>query len=176
METQLITTTMTVKSLQVQKRTMMEALVSFHKESDNGIAEIISFPVPTTKRGDNDALQLPLGKTLRGSMLLTLDPDDEHYVLQGFRIYRKNTCKRTTTIHETRHSRVFVSNTRVTVSMSFPLTDDPTRLTARLQNFANAIVDESDEIAAMLNQEGSQKVQEAWTSINQSNSQDNEKE
>jgi hypothetical protein len=157
---------MTVKTLAVQKRTAMEALVSFHKESDNGIAEIISFPVPKTKRGDKNALQLPLGKTLRGSMLLTLDPDDENYVLQGFRIYRKNTCKRTTTIHETRHSRVFVSNTRVTVSMSFPLTDDPTRLTARLQNFANAIVDESDEIAAMLNLEGTTKVQDAWKIIN----------
>ena len=176
METQLITTTMTAKTLAVQKRTMMEALVSFHKESDNGIAEIISFPVPKTKRGDKDALQLPLGKTLRGSMLLTLDPDDENYVLQGFRIYRKQTCKRSATIHETRYSRVFVSNSRVTVSMSFPLCDDPERLTARLQNFANAIVDESDEIAAMLNQEGTAKVQEAWTSINQSNSQDNEKE
>jgi hypothetical protein len=166
METKLITTTMTVKTLAVQKRTAMEALVSFHKESDNGIAEIISFPVPKTKRGDKNALQLPLGKTLRGSMLLTLDPDDEHYVLQGFRIYRKNTCKRTATIHETRYSRVIVSNTRVTVSMSFPLTDDPTRLTARLQNFANAIVDESDEIAAMLNQEGTTKVQDAWKIIN----------
>jgi hypothetical protein len=99
-------------------------------------------------------------------MLLTLDPDDEHYVLQGFRIYRKNTCKRTATIHETRYSRVIVSNTRVTVSMSFPLTDDPTRLTARLQNFANAIVDESDEIAAMLNLEGTTKVQDAWKIIN----------
>jgi hypothetical protein len=157
---------MTVKTLAVQKRTAMEALVSFHKESDNGIAEIISCPVPKTKRGDKNALQLPLGKTLRGSMLLTLDPDDEHYVLQGFRIYRKNTCKRTATIHETRYSRVIVSNTRVTVSMSFPLTDDPTRLTARLQNFANAIVDESDEIAAMLNLEGTTKVQDAWKIIN----------
>jgi hypothetical protein len=60
--------------------------------------------------------------------------------------------------------------------MSFPICDDPQRLKARLQNFANIIIDESDEIAAMLNQEGPQKVQEAWTSINQSNSQDNEKE
>ena len=132
---------MTAKTLAVQKRTMMEALVSFHKESDNGIAEIISFPVPKTKRGDKNALQLPLGKTLRGSMLLTLDPDDEHYVLQGFRIYRKNTCKRTTTIHETRHSRVFVSKSRITVSLSFPLCDDAERLKARLQNFSNIIID-----------------------------------
>lgn len=157
---------MTVKNLQVQKRTAMEAIVSFHKESDNGIAEIISFPVPKTKRNDKNALQLPLNKTLRGSMLLTLDPDDEHYILQGFRVYRKQTCKRTATIHETRYSRVFVSNSRVTVSMSFPLTDDPDRLTARLQNFANAIVDESDEIAAMLSQEGAARVTDAWKSIN----------
>ena len=58
-----------------------------------------------------------------------------------------------------------VSNTRVTVTMSFPLCDDPTRLKARMQNFANIIVDESDEIAALLNQEGDVKVQEAWQNL-----------
>jgi hypothetical protein len=35
-----------------------------------------------------------------------------------------------------------------------------------MQNFANIIVDESDEIAALLNQEGDTKVQEAWQNIN----------
>jgi hypothetical protein len=49
--------------------------------------------------------------------------------------------------------------------MSFPLGDDPTRLKARMQNFANIIIDESDEIAAMLNQEGAEKVQEAWQTL-----------
>ena len=93
-----------------------------------------------------------------------------HYE-QQVRIYRKNTKRSTAPILETRYSRVNVSRSRVTVTMSFPICDDPTRLKARLQNFANIIIDESDEIAAMLNQEGSQKVQEAWTSINQSNSQ-----
>ena len=68
------------------------------------------------------------------------------------------------------YSRVNVSRSRVTVTMSFPICDDPTRLKARLQNFANIIIDESDEIAAMLNQEGTAKVQDAWQFI--MNSQD----
>jgi hypothetical protein len=49
--------------------------------------------------------------------------------------------------------------------MSFPLGDDPTRLKARMQNFANIIIDESDEIAAMLNQEGDELVLGAWESL-----------
>ena len=36
-----------------------------------------------------------------------------------------------------------------------------------MQNFANIIVDESDEIAALLNQEGDVKVQEAWQNLNE---------
>ena len=46
--------------------------------------------------------------------------------------------------------------------MSLTLTDDPERLKARMQNFANIIIDESDEIAAMLNQEGDARVLDAW--------------
>jgi hypothetical protein len=53
--------------------------------------------------------------------------------------------------------------------MSFPICDDPQRLKARMQNFANIIIDESDEIAAILNQEGDARVQEAWKTIDQSN-------
>jgi hypothetical protein len=49
--------------------------------------------------------------------------------------------------------------------MSFPLGDDPTRLKARMQNFANIIIDESDEIAAMLNQEGDELVLGAWEAL-----------
>ena len=43
--------------------------------------------------------------------------------------------------------------------------NDPDRLKARMQNFANIIIDESDEIAAMLSQEGAEKVQEAWQTL-----------
>ena len=80
-------------------------------------------------------------------------------------MYKKTKVKSTASILETRYSKVHVSNTRVTVTMSFPLCDDPLRLKARMQNFANIIVDESDEIAALLNQEGDVKVQEAWQNL-----------
>jgi hypothetical protein len=85
------------------------------------------------------------------------------------RVYKKTKHKNTAPILETRYSRVNVSHSRVTVTMSFPICDDPTRLKARLQNFANIIIDESDEIAAMLNQEGDARIQEAWKTIDQSN-------
>jgi hypothetical protein len=84
-------------------------------------------------------------------------------------VYKKTKHKSTAPILETRYSRVNVSKSRVTVTMSFPICDDPQRLKARMQNFANIIIDESDEIAAMLNQEGDARVQEAWKTIDQSN-------
>jgi hypothetical protein len=91
------------------------------------------------------------------------------YYEQFVRIYRKTTKRSTAPILETRYSRVNVSRSRVTVTMSFPICDDPQRLKARMQNFANIIIDESDEIAAILNQEGDARVQEAWKTIDQSN-------
>jgi hypothetical protein len=114
---------------------------------------------------------------MKGSIILhKIDSSSGLHYEQQVRIYRKTTKHSTAPILETRYSRVNVSRSRVTVTMAFPICDEPDRLKARLQNFANIIIDESDEIAAMLNQEGAEKVQEAWTSINQSNSQDNEKE
>jgi hypothetical protein len=107
---------------------------------------------------------------MKGSIILHKVPSSSglHYE-QQVRIYRKNTKRSTAPILETRYSRVNVSRSRVTVTMSFPICDDPQRLKARLQNFANIIIDESDEIAAILNQEGDARVQEAWKTIDQSN-------
>lgn len=121
------------------------------------------------KDPDNELplINLPFDKALKGSITFQRDPSVKNgkYIRQVVRLYKKTTAKRSASILETRYSKVRVSNSRVTVTMSFPLCDDPTRLKARMQNFANIIVDESDEIAALLNQEGDVKVQEAWQNL-----------
>ena len=153
-------------------------LMCFTKEGDD-LEQYMNFRKPTKKADEQvHDFDLPLGKALKGSVIFEKDPTakDGKHIIQKVRVYKKTKSKSTAPILETRYSRVNVSRSRVTVSMSFPICDDPTRLKARLQNFANIIIDESDEIAAMLNQEGAQKVQDAWTSINQSNAQDNENE
>ena len=120
-------------------------------------------------QSDNELplINLPFDKALKGSITFQRDPSVKNgkYIRQIVRLYKKTTAKRSASILETRYSKVRVSNSRVTVTMSFPLCDDPTRLKARMQNFANIIVDESDEIAALLNQEGDVKVQEAWQNL-----------
>jgi hypothetical protein len=112
-------------------------------------------------------LDLPIGKALRGSVVYLKDPSDHtgNTIAQQINLYRSNGKKYSTSIHDTRYSHVKVSQSRITVSMSFPLGDDPTRLKARMQNFANIIIDESDEIAAMLNQEGDELVLGAWEAL-----------
>ena len=111
--------------------------------------------------------QIPYGKALKGSVTFQRDPSVKNgsYVRQVVRLYKKTNVKRSASILETRYAKVNVSQSRVTITMSFPLCDDPTRLKARMQNFANIIIDESDEIAAMFNQEGDTKVQEAWETL-----------
>ena len=153
-------------------------LMCFVKDGED-LEQYMNFRKPTKKADEQvHDFDLPLGKALKGSVIFEKDPTakDGKHIIQKVRVYKKTKSKSTAPILETRYSRVNVSRSRVTVSMSFPICDDPTRLKARLQNFANIIIDESDEIAAMLNQEGAQKVQDAWTSINQSNAQDNENE
>ena len=165
------------KTVNIQTNVLIPAALSFHNQDDE-LQQYLSFKRPTRKRGTTPKeMELPIGKAMKGSIILhKIDSSSGLHYEQQVRIYRKNTKRSTASIYESRYSKVRVSNSRVTVTMSFPLSDDPSRLKARLQNFANIIIDESDEIAAMLNQEGTQKVQEAWTSINQSNSQNNEKE
>ena len=168
----------TKKSIAMPQAQAIGAIACFVKDGED-LEQYMKFRKPTKKTGENPiTVDLPLGKALKGSVIFGKDPDfnDGKHIVQKIRVYKKTKVKSTAPILETRYSRVNVSRSRVTVTMSFPICDDPQRLKARLQNFANIIIDESDEIAALLNQEGAQKVQEAWTSINQSNSQDNEKE
>ena len=143
---------------------MMGATTHF-AQADNELTQYMRFR-REPKDADNELplINLPFDKALKGSITFQRDPSVKNgkYIRQVVRLYQKTTTKRSASILETRYSKVRVSNTRVTVTMSFPLCDDPLRLKARLQNFANIIIDESDEIAAILNQEGSQKVQEAW--------------
>ena len=121
-------------------------------------------PRTTTKEAP---LDLPMGKALRASVVYLKDASDlsGNTIQQQIRLSRGAGKKYSTSILDTRYSHVKVSQSRVTVTMSFPLCDDPDRLKARMQNFANIIIDESDEIAAMLSQEGAEKVQEAWQTL-----------
>ena len=132
-------------------------------------------PQKSEEHPDYPDFDLPLEKALRGSITFQRDPSVKNgkYIHQVIRVYRKTATKKSAPIYETKYARVSVSKSRVTVSLSFPLCDDPDRLKARLQNFANIIIDESDEIAAVLNQEGDTKVQEAWQQLAQPNAIDN---
>lgn len=147
------------------------AVMCFVKESED-LEQYMKFRKPTKTTGEKPiTFDLPLGKALKGSVIFEKDPvfNDGKHIVQKVRVYKKTKHKSTAPILETRYSRVNVSKSRVTVTMSFPICDDPQRLKARMQNFANIIIDESDEIAAILNQEGDARVQEAWKTIQQSN-------
>ena len=153
------------------QREMIPMAMCFVKEGEE-LSQYMNFRKPTKRlREVTDDFDLPLGKALKGSIIFEKNPEakDGKHFLQRVRIYKKTKAKSTASILETRYSRVNVSRSRVTVTMSFPICDDPQRLKARLQNFANIIIDESDEIAAILNQEGDARVQEAWKTIQQSN-------
>lgn len=163
------------KTINIQANVLIPAALAFHKQDDE-LQQYLSFKRPVRKRGTTpNEVELPIGKALKGSIILhKIDSSSGLHYEQQVRIYRKNTKRSTAPILETRYSRVSVSKSRVTITMSFPLCDDPVRLKARLQNFANIVVDESDEIAALLNQEGAEKVQEAWKTIEQSNEENND--
>ena len=143
----------------------------FNKEGDE-LQQYLNFRKPAKKLNEqtND-FDLPLGKALKGSVIFEKDPTakDGKHIIQKVRVYKKTKVKSIAPILETRYSRVSVSKSRVTVTMSSPICDDPQRLKARLQNFANISINESDEIAALLNQQGDERVQEAWKTIDQSN-------
>ena len=164
-------TAMTTKKKHVEfpQSQSMPAIAHF-LQNDNELTQYMRIRRETADP-DNELplINLPFDKALKGSITFLRDPSvgNGKYIRQVIRLYKKTTAKRSAAILETRYSKVRVSNTLVTVTMSFPLCDDPTRLKARMQNFANIIVDESDEIAALLNQEGDVKVQEAWHNLNQ---------
>ena len=155
------------KSIAMPKGELIPTAMRFNKEGDE-LQQYLNFRKPAKKLNEqtND-FELPLGKALKGSVIFEKDPTakDGKHIIQKVRVYKKTKVKSTAPILETRYSRVNVSKSRVTVTMSFPLCEDPQRLKARMQNFANIIIDESDEIAALLNQEGDIKVQEAWQNL-----------
>ena len=158
------------------QRKMIPTAMCFVKEGEE-LSQYMNFRKPSKKlREVTDDFDLPLNKALKGSIIFEKDPEakDGKQILQRVRVYKKTKVKSTAPILETRYSRVNVSKSRVTVTMSFPLCSDPLRLKARLQNFANIIIDESDEIAALLNQQGDERVQEAWQTIDQSNEENND--
>jgi hypothetical protein len=161
-------------TIQIPQAALIPASTMFHQE-DGSISQLVfidrSVGSPTkhaaewgTSQQTSSMLDLPIGKALRGSVIYIKDPSDHtgQVVQQQINLYRNAGKKYSTSIYDSRHAHVKVSQSRITVTMSLTLTDDPERLKARMQNFANIIIDESDEIAAMLNQEGDSKVQEAW--------------
>lgn len=150
-----------MNSIQTPQAALIPATTMFLQE-DTHITQLVYIDHSAKTKGA--PLDLPTGKALRASVVYLKDVSDlsGNTIQQQIRLYRNAGKKYSTSILDTRYSHVKVSQSRVTVSMSFPLCDDPQRLKARMQNFANIIVEESDEIAAMLNQEGAEKVQEAW--------------
>ena len=153
-----------MNTIQTPQAVLIPASTMFLQE-DNRITQLVYIdPRTTTKEAP---LDLPMGKALRASVVYLKDASDlsGNTIQQQIRLSRGAGKKYSTSILDTRYSHVKVSQSRVTVTMSFPLGDDPDRLKARMQNFANIIIDESDEIAAMLSQEGAEKVQEAWQTL-----------
>ncbi len=153
-------------TIQIPQAALIPASTMIHQENGN-ITQLVFID---RSQQTSNMLDLPIGKALRGSVVYLKDPSDHtgNTIAQQINLYRSNGKKYSTSIHDTRYSHVKVSQSRITVSMSFPLGDDPTRLKARMQNFANIIIDESDEIAAMLNQEGDELVLGAWEALTNS--------
>ena len=153
-------------TINIPQAALIPASTMIHQENGN-ITQLVFID---RSQQTSNMLDLPIGKALRGSVVYMKDPSDHtgNTIAQQINLYRSNGKKYSTSIHDTRYSHVKVSQSRITVSMSFPLGDDPTRLKARMQNFANIIIDESDEIAAMLNQEGDELVLGAWEALTNS--------
>ena len=147
-------------AIQTPQALLIPASTMFHQE-DGSITQLVYFDRSRTSPAH---VELPLGKALRGSVIYIKDPSDHtgKVIQQQINLYRNAGKKYSTSIYDSRHAHVKVSQSRITVTMSLTLTDDPERLKARMQNFANIIIDESDEIAAMLNQEGDARVLDAW--------------
>jgi hypothetical protein len=151
----------------------LPAIINYTISENNEIVQNTCFWKCSTK-DPHQSVNIPIGKAMKGSITLLHDPLSKNKkVLQQVRIYRKTRQNNTTSIYSTHHARVNVSRSRITVSLSFPLNNDPTRLQARMQNFANIIIDETDEIAALLNHDGYEKIQDAWQTL-QNNLQENQ--
>jgi hypothetical protein len=155
---------MNKQSISTPQAVLIPASTMFLQE-DERITQLVYIDPRTTTK--DQPLDLPMGKALRASVVYLKDVSDlsGNTIQQQIRISRGAGKKYSTSIYDSRHAHVKVSQSRITVSMSFSLCDDPERLKARMQNFANIIIDESDEIAAMLNQEGDARVLDAWESL-----------
>ena len=154
-------------SVPTPQSVLLSSHTLFHQH-DEGIHQLVFFD---RSQSSEATLALPLGKALRASVTYHKDPSDfsGNTIAQQVNIYRSGGKKYSESIYDTRHAHVRVSQTKVTVSMSFTLSDNPERLKAQLQNFANIVIDETDEIAAMLSQQGAEKVQEAWQTLAEQN-------
>lgn len=154
-------------SVPTPQSVLLSSQTLFHQH-DEGIHQLVFFD---RSQSSQAMLDLPLGKALRASVTYHKDPSDfsGNTIAQQINIYRSSGKKYSTSIYDTKHSQVKVSQNKVTVTMSMNLTDDPELLIHRMQNFANIIIEESDEIAALLHQEGASKVQDAWQMLAEQN-------
>ena len=119
----------------------------------------------------SSTIDIPLNQPLKGSIRFTEDrscKSGKRY-LQTIRLYRKDTRRRTVPIYDTANAHVRVSQSRVSLSMSFPMDNNPEQLLSQLQNMAAHILDEADEIAYMLSKEGTHKVQKALQTLAEEN-------
>ena len=155
---------------------LTQATTTFQEGKDKEIYQSSFIEFPEFKSSDvSSTIDIPLNKALKGSIQFEEDrsfKNGKRY-LQTIRLYRQNNKKYSTSIYDSRYAHVKVSQSRLTMTMSISLTDDPERLKARMQNFANIIIEESDEIAAMLHQEGATRVQEAWHTLAKENADTN---
>jgi hypothetical protein len=151
----------------IPQAALLPAQTMFHQENES-INQLIYFDRSQPSAGE---LQLPYGKALRASVTYLKDPSDfsGNTIAQQVNIYRSSGKKYSTSIYDTKHSHVKVSQNKVTVTMSMNLTGDHERLGYRMQNFANIIIEESDEIAALLHKEGASKVLDAWQMLAEQN-------
>ena len=151
----------------IPQAALLPAQTMFHQENES-INQLIYFDRSQPSAAE---LQLPYGKALRASVTYLKDPSDfsGNTIAQQVNIYRSGAKKYSTSIYDSRYAHVKVSQNRLTCTMSISLIDDPQRLIARMQNFANIVIEESDEIAAMLHQEGANKVLEAWKTLAEEN-------
>ena len=150
-------------SVTTPQSVLLSSHTLFHQH-DEGIHQLVFFD---RSQSSEATLDLPLGKALRASVTYHKDPSDfsGNTIAQQVNIYRSNGKKYSTSIYDTKHSHIKVSQNKVTVTMTMDLTGDHERLGLRMQNFANIIIEESDEIAAMLHHEGASKVLDAWLTL-----------
>lgn len=152
-----------MNNINLQQAQNLPANLIFNQQ-ENKLKQIILF------QQDKQAtdIKIPFGKALKGSIFFVKDPADTNgnNICQIISIYRSTPKKYSSSIRLTNYSNVKVTQNKIHINLSMQLTDDPEKLKRQIQNFANIIIDETDEIAEMLNQDGAEKVMEAWNALN----------